>query len=294
MRTTFALLLTAALLALGCRADATPPQRAALPPPAAATPQAGSATPTLPAPAATAAPVDPRVETSVHCALGCPVAARPGDDYPIVRGQYVVAYSPSHRVPNWAAWRLTTADYGGEKRHAGQFLPDDSLPAGWYRVQHADYSGSGYDRGHLVRSEDRTSSRAANDATFLLTNVAPQRPDLNRGPWLRLEEDCRKRARHDGRTVFVAAGPVWGPGTPQTLRSGIAVPVAYWKVAVVLAPTWTAADVGPSTPVLAAVMPNRDGIHTDGWKRYETTLAAVEKTAGYGLVSRVRAALGAR
>jgi len=81
---------------------------------------------------------------------------------------------------------------------------------------------------------------------------------------------------------------------PQTLKSGIAIPVAFWKVAVVLPPTWTAADVGPSTPVLAAVMPNRDGIHGDGWRRYEATLAAVELAAGYGLVSRVHAALAGR
>ena len=299
MRTALALLLTTALVALGCRADARPHHHAPVLAPAApstsVTPRAGSATPTtsaveLPPPAQG----DPRVETSVHCALGCPVATHAGNDYPIVRGQYVVAYSPSHRVPSWAAWRLTPADYGGTERHAGQFLTDDTLPAGWYRVTHADYSGSGYDRGHLVDSADRSSSRAANDATFFLTNVAPQRPDLNRGPWLRLEEDCRKRARHDGRTVFVVAGPVWGDATPQTLKSGVAVPVAFWKVAVVLPPTWTAADVGPSTLVLAAIMPNQEGIHANGWRRYEATLAAVEKAAEYGLVGHVRAALGAR
>ena len=80
----------------------------------------------------------------------------------------------------------------------------------------------------------------------------------------------------------------------KTLKSGVAVPVAFWKVAIVLPPTWTAADVGPSTLVLAAIMPNQEGIHANGWRRYEATLAAVEKAAEYGLVGHVRAALGAR
>jgi endonuclease G len=249
-----------------------------------------------PAPVPTVAPQagdDPA--PSPHCALGCPTPTTMGaDDYVLVRSGYVVGYSPAHRVPSWAAWRLTRADYGGTDRHAGHFLPDTTLPRGWYQVTHADYGGTGYDRGHLVDSGDRTASRQANDQTFLLTNVAPMRPDLNRGPWERLEAECRTRARHDGRVVYVVAGPVWPTDPPDTIGPGhVAVPVAFWKVAVVLAPGAGPEAVTRSTPVLAAIMPNRDGVHADGWRRYETTLADVERMAGYRVDTKVRTALGA-
>jgi endonuclease G len=108
--------------------------------------------------------------TNVNVALGVPIDADPADNFIIARSTYVVSYNPKRLGPNWAAWRLIAADFGGAGRHKGHFLTDESLPAGWYRVTHADYTDSGYDRGHLVRSEDRTSSDAANASTFLLTN----------------------------------------------------------------------------------------------------------------------------
>ena len=175
MRTALALLLTTALVALGCRADARPHHHAPVLAPAApstsVTPRAGSATPTtsaveLPPPAQG----DPRVETSVHCALGCPVATHAGNDYPIVRGQYVVAYSPSHRVPSWAAWRLTPADYGGTERHAGQFLTDDSGP-----VQHHDRLGKTSLPQYRGGDPAYTAREGLHDPTFPARAANPAR-----------------------------------------------------------------------------------------------------------------------
>ena len=33
------------------------------------------------------------------------------------------------------------------------------------------------------------------DATFLMSNMLPQAPDLNRGPWEKMEHYCRDVAR---------------------------------------------------------------------------------------------------
>jgi endonuclease G, mitochondrial len=237
------------------------------------------------------------VPESVHVALGAPVAAGPTDDYIIARPQYVVAYSPSHRGPSWAAWDLNRTYFGGAARHRGHFITDDSLPAGFYRVTHAYYTGSGYDRGHMVRSEDRTRSDADNASTFLLSNVLPQRHDLNDGPWLRLEDACRTLAQYDGRELFIAAGPIYS-AQPATIGHGVAVPVAFWKVVVVLAPGQGAEDVTPETRVVAVVMPNVDGIADAPWARYRVSVADVERRSGYRLLGRVpeavRAALEAK
>jgi endonuclease G len=153
-------------------------------------------------------------------------------------------------------------------------------------LRNADYTGSGYDRGHMVRSEDRTRSNEDNASTFLLTNVLPQRHELNAGPWLRLEDACRTLAQHDGRELYIAAGPIYDP-QPATIGHGVAVPVAFWKVVVVLAPGQSAEDVTPETRVIAAIMPNAEGIGEQPWTRYRTTVAEVESRSRYRLLGRV-------
>ena len=293
-------------LTFGCQSEPAPERRAAprvhrrlrdvpsLPAPPAPEPPAPALRapgpvvrpPSFPTPPVTAPPVTTPPD-SIHLTLGAPTPAQPNDDYPLVRPQYVVAYSPSHLGPSWAAWELNRSYYGGARRHAGHFITDESLPAGWYRVTHADYTSSGYDRGHMVRSEDRTRSDADNASTFLLTNVLPQRHELNAGPWLKLEDACRALAQHDGRELFIAAGPIWGPSPPTTIGHGIAVPASFWKVAVVLAPGQGAFDVTASTPVLAAIMPNVEGIADEPWTRYRSTVAEIERQTGYRLLGRV-------
>jgi endonuclease G len=227
-----------------------------------------------------------QVGESPHLTLGTPTDADPSDDYIITRPQYVVSYSRTRNAPNWAAWKLTASDFGGQARHHGHFLADASLPAGWYHPTHADFTGTGYDRGHLVRSEDRTRSRVDNDATFLLSNVLPQRHDLNGGPWLRLEDACRAMAQHEGHQLYIVAGGVF-PSKPTTIGHGVAVPTAVWKVVVVLAPGQGPEAVTTSTRTIAVVMPNSEGILEQPWTSYVTTIAAVERVTGYKLLGHV-------
>ena len=110
-------LLVAAALLLGCdrapwEATSNAPSSQALPP----------AAPVLPPGAASAQ------ATSAHVALGVPVDADPADNFIIARSTYVVSYNPKRLGPNWAAWRLTAADFGGAGRHKGHFITDEPLP----------------------------------------------------------------------------------------------------------------------------------------------------------------------
>lgn len=228
---------------------------------------------------------------SVHVALGAPVPTHPSDEHVIVRPGYVVAYSPAHHEPAWVSWRLVASDFGSAGRHKGHFLTDMSLPASWgYRATHNDYTGTSYQRGHLLPSEERTSSPEANEATFLLSNVAPQRGDLNEGPWRMLEKHCRLLAEHEGRQLAIAAGPIWDEH-PATIGHDLPVPTAFWKLIVVQAPGDGAGAVSPSTTVIAAVMPNADGILHASWTNWRTTLREVEARAGYRLLGRVTPAV---
>lgn len=225
--------------------------------------------------------------SSPHLAMGAPRPLGATDEHVVVRSGYALAYSPTRHGPVWASWRLRSGDFGGQGRHRGRFVTDDSLPEAWgYRVTHADYTDSGYQRGHLVPSDERTNGASANDQTFLLSNVAPMTGSLNDGAWKTLEEFCRKLSQHDGRELSVLAGPIYG-AKPKAIGHGVPVPDGFWKVVVVMVPGETAADVTSATRLYAVVMPNTDAPRGKTWVDYRTTIADVERRSGYELLGRV-------
>ena len=110
-------------------------------------------------------PIAPALEratyfsNSEHLALGNPNNA--GQENPnnwlIEREQYVLSYSQARDVLNWASWRVDSRWLGQTDRQ-DDFRPDSSLPAGFYQVTPGEYRRSGYDRGHMVPSGDRTAT----------------------------------------------------------------------------------------------------------------------------------------
>lgn len=229
-------------------------------------------------------------QLSPHLALGAPADADPSDDRLLVKPQYALSYNPRRHGPNWVSWALDASHFGPAKRHGGKFLVDEQLPPGVYRVRHEDYTDSGFDRGHMVRSEERTASPDDNRATFLMTNILPQTHDLNAGPWLRLEEHCQDLARR-GKSLAVVAGPIYAADPPRIGRGGVAVPEAFFKVVAVLERGQGAADVGPATRVIAVRMPNVKGVSADDWRRYRVRVDDVERASGYDLLPDVAEAV---
>lgn len=214
--------------------------------------------------------------TSVHLTLGNPSSATADVNAPanylIVRDQYALSYHRDRGIPNWVSWHLAASDLGSVARYDGNFITDTSLPTGWYRVTHADYLNSGYDRGHMTPSADRTVTEVDNQATFLLTNIVPQAPDNNQGLWAQLEEYTRSLVAQ-GNEVYVVAG---GAGTQATLASGkLAVPANVWKVLLVL-PAAEGDDltrITAQTTVLAVWTPNSAAVQGKTWQSYQNQCA---------------------
>jgi endonuclease G len=185
--------------------------------------------------------------------------------------------------------------YARSAARQDDFRPDATLPAGWYQVQSSSYSGSGFDRGHLCPSADRSSTVADNSATFLMTNMTPQAPRLNQQTWANLE-DYTHTFLNSGNEVYVIAGSYGRGGTgsngyASTLDQGrVTVPAHCWKVVVIL-PTGAddASRVSASTRVIAVDMPNDNAISTT-WGSYRTSVDAIEAATGYDILSAVPSA----
>jgi endonuclease G len=206
-------------------------------------------------------------------------AAADPDNYLIVHESHVLSYNSGRGTPNWVAWFTRASDLG-ESIPRPLFQPDPSLPPKLTRIQHGDYSGSGYDRGHMLPSADRFADRRLNEQTFYMTNIVPQTMALNQFPWQKLESYARSLARR-GNTVYTVAGVY---GDAGRLKGRVTVPANCWKVIVVF-PRGSGIEFTNRTRVIAVDMPNIDGIENEDWKRYKTTVREIEQRAGVDLFS---------
>lgn len=161
---------------------------------------------------------------------------------PIHNIDYIADFDSTRQLPFWVAYELLPEETMGEAVRKSSFKRDERVKNG---AVHGDYTHSGYDRGHLKPAADSKSSQERMDASFLMTNVAPQSPALNRGSWKQLEERVRSWTQEYG-AIHVVCGP--GPETIGTLgEHDVAIPADCWKAVL---------RTAPDTACIAFLMPN--------------------------------------
>ena len=141
-----------------------------------------------------------------------------------------IDYYPEYKIPLRVRYKLTEEMVRNKNaKRKDKFFADPELKA--RKVPHAlptDYVRTGYDRGHMAPSEDFISDQALNDETFVMTNMAPQVPGLNRGAWAQLEALVRRWACGE-KFLVVEVGPIDEVGLSK-LPSGVVVPKRFYKV----------------------------------------------------------------
>jgi DNA/RNA endonuclease G (NUC1) len=223
--------------------------------------------------------------------FGEPTDADASDDFIVRHEQFTASYNPNRGSPNWVSYDLDAAHFGAQDR-CDCFTMDPDLPASFPRLTTADYTdagafhGYGIDRGHMVRSFDRTTGSLDNARTYLFSNVVPQASDMNQGPWANLENDLGDLARVQGREVYIITGPAGNKGTLKD-EGKIVIPTSTWKVAVILPRDHGLADIVDyrDLEVIAVDMPNVERIRNVDWNTYRTTVDAIEVLTGYDLLA---------
>jgi DNA/RNA endonuclease G (NUC1) len=207
------------------------------------------------------------------------------NNYLMVKPQYTLSYDRSEATPNWVAWRLDSSWIGGTPRQ-DDFRPDTTLPLGWYQVTDQDYSGSGYTRGHMCPSGDRTNSIPNNSATFLMTNMVPQIAENNTGSWEDFESYTRSLAL-SGNEIYIISG---GSGSVGTIAQGrVTVPKYTWKVVLILPNGENDVQrVTRATRAFGIIVPNFLPLNTNApWRQFRVTVDAVEILTGYDFFTAV-------
>lgn len=194
-------------------------------------------------------PDDPIPEGMVSFA-GDPVrvgAPAPADIVVLDRGEFRIGWSPSLRHPVWVAYHVPrTASHEAGKRP--NFQKDKGVASS---PQPKDYANSGYDRGHMVPNHAIVTrfGPEIQRRTFQMTNVAPQRPGLNRGPWREMEQRVSDLWTSAYGEIWVIAGtipPAPGQSRSKLGQTDINVPEQFYMV--------IASQTEDSVRVLAVLM----------------------------------------
>ncbi|MEM7594628.1 MAG: DNA/RNA non-specific endonuclease, partial [Cyanobacteria bacterium P01_A01_bin.83] len=171
------------------------------------------------------------ITQNIHLKYGNPSGAdNQVNNYLLEKPEYALSYNCQAGIPNWVSWQLDSS-WLGQTERTNDFRPEPNLPADCYAVRPKDYQRSGYDRGHLIPSGDRTRSRLDNSSTFVMSNMIPQSPSNNREVWRELEVYSRDLAAQ-GKELYLVAG---GNGIAKKIaQSKVVVPEYTWKVILIL------------------------------------------------------------
>ncbi|WP_237881404.1 DNA/RNA non-specific endonuclease [Pseudomonas sp. PGPR40] len=175
--------------------------------------------------------IQPALPSAVdNCSVGCPSG---GSALTLNRQAYTLNNNGSTKFANWVAYKITKeTPASGRPRN---WKTDPDVPAG-ETLNPVDYNGASIalkiDRGHQA---NLASMGGVTDWQTLnyLTNITPQKTDLNQGAWARLEDQERSLSKApDVDAVYVVTGPLYEknigslPGTNKVHT----IPSGYWKV----------------------------------------------------------------
>ena len=180
---------------------------------------------------------------------------------------YTLSYNNEWRLANWVGYELTKDETDGPVERTDWFDEDPMVKG--VKVRHADYTHSGFDRGHMAPAADMKWDKQAMVESFYMSNICPQVHALNAGLWNTLENRVRTWARRDS-AIVVVCGPIV-PREYMTIgENRVAVPEYFYKAIV--------SPYSTSPQGVAFIMPNED--IDEPLYKYAVTIDSVETVTG--------------
>jgi endonuclease G len=186
----------------------------------------------------------------------------------ICRSGYILEHNNTAKIPGWVAWTLTPEHVISCLPRDDAFAADQSLGAN--SAKPSDYAGSGYDQGHLANNADMSYDATVARESFIMSNMSPQLPAVNRGTWKNLESAERAWVYSSKHAYTIIAGNIWSASSKTIGAGKVVVPDTLFKI---LTDNTTKKSI-------AFMMPNQAGIVPD-FTKYQVTVADIEKASGY-------------
>ncbi|MCC5835353.1 MAG: DNA/RNA non-specific endonuclease [Opitutales bacterium] len=164
---------------------------------------------------------------STHIYGGVPESSR---NLRILENQgFLLGYDEDRGNPAWVSYRAFQPDSMDATPRPERFTPDNRTRA---RVHPDLYTNSGFDRGHMAPNFAIAVMHGpeAQEETFLMSNIIPQSPNLNRRVWRDLEQRIIRRYARRFSEVWIITGPIYPEQGKQHLANRVAVPKACFKI----------------------------------------------------------------
>jgi len=170
----------------------------------------------------------------VHCLQGCPTGTPNSNDL-IIRQIYTLSSNDATKLADWVAYLITRETIGTSESLNRNWKKDPDLDDDeTLEPDPDDYKGANRqiktDRGHMAPLASFAGTVFWRDTNYL-SNITPQRSDLNQGAWLDLENAERELTWRRGE-VWVLVGTLYEkdedplPSADEPHK----VPSGYWKV----------------------------------------------------------------
>lgn len=213
------------------------------------------------------APLNPQY-CQVHAPWGVPSVVKQ-DSTLICRKGYFTLHDNLAKIPVWTSWTVTPQTVNGCLPRGNDFAADLSLPPG-KRATPNDYARSGFDQGHVANDAHQSWDPQAKIDSFLMTNMMPQLPGLNRGIWKLLETATGAWVYSRQQSYIVYAGPIYILGQERVIGNGrVTVPRGFFKILINQA----------TNEHWAFVFPHAENLGND-LRAVQSTVAQVEQLTG--------------
>ena len=149
---------------------------------------------------------------------------------------YIVGYSETRKNPRWVCYKLSKVGEVGKAaanpERKNNFRADTRTKPP--QVGPDAFEKLPYDRGHMAPSYGIGTryGAIAQDETFLMSNMCPQAPSLNRGIWKNLEKKEADDFANGYGQVWIITGPIFSSNPKRIGKYGVEEPTAYFKIIV--------------------------------------------------------------
>lgn len=159
----------------------------------------------------------------------------------LINHGYAAGFSKKYNQPLWVAYQVSKAKRDVDYERFPLFVDDLRLPEA--NQIGSETFGNNYDRGHLAPNAaiNRQFGKISQMESFLMSNISPQKADLNQGVWQKLEAKILND--YPGSTlgnykmnhVWVVVGPILSENPDFIDRPNgtrIAIPSAFFCILV--------------------------------------------------------------